>query len=323
MLQKNVKVNRDIVKRFSTLFKKERLAHAYLFSGSVGSGKTQTAIAIAKLVNCANLSDDNNIFCDECPACLKINSGNHADVHLLDNDYGEAIKIDQVRGVLSQVKLRPFESTIKVFIIRNIEGLTIEAANALLKTLEEPSNNSLLLLTTAALDKNLDTIKSRCHAVYFPLFSKAKLKNRLVENYKANEDSHFLAYFSEGCLGKVQKFKEDKIFIFKNSVVDNFILSQGDDAFLKKILENKQKTKIFLDILLGWVRDSMLLKLDVEDECLINLDRLRELKKFEVCFSFEELLELEREVVNMYKMFMENLNIKIPLMVLKERLWKK
>lgn len=321
-MQQEIQVNNSIIERFVILNKKGRLAHAYLFIGPLEIGKGETALAIAKILNCEHKQE--GIFCDECPTCIKINSGNHPDVMIIDNEQGEAIKIEQVRGLLDQSKLRPYFAERKIFILKNIENMTAEAANAFLKTLEEPSAGSLLLLTTSVPEKNLDTIKSRCHAIYFQPVSNNDLVRQLRDNCRMNEkESHFIAYFSQGCLGTAKKLTANGFVNKKNGFIDTVLLSRPEDSRIKAILADKVETKELLDILFSWIRDCLLVKVGVEDERLIHLDRIDDLRRFAGRYTFEELKTLNRSIVKMYQLLADNLNIKLPLLIIGEQLWEK
>ena len=165
-------INASVVRRFSRLAANRRLAHAYLLVGPADCGKTQTALSLAQLVNCES---ETHKPCGQCAACRKIASGNHPDVHVIGNDEMDSIKIEDIRFLLGRAHLMAYEGKTKVFIIRNIERMTLDAANALLKTLEEPAANTLMILTTSVLEANLDTIKSRCHIVKFFSFHYNKI----------------------------------------------------------------------------------------------------------------------------------------------------
>jgi len=320
MIVNNIQPAEDILNRFDLLHQRARLAHAYLFVGPQGIGKGETALGVAKLINC-EMTDSHESFCNKCSNCLKIEAGNHPDIHVIEGGVGESIKIDQIRALLAQVKLRPFQADRKVFIIRNIENLTLESSHALLKTLEEPTANSLLLLTVSVKEKVLSTIRSRCHGIPFLPPSREILVNRLIKDYaETQEEAHFLAYFAEGCLGKAQKLKKNKIGAQTHEVIDRFILAGESEDFLKKILADKIKTKGFLDILLSWMRDSLLMKAGVEDHRLIHIGRLNDLRKFTKRFSFEEIRDLYDEGVKTTRLFMDNLNVKISLLIIKEKL---
>ncbi|MCA9407487.1 MAG: DNA polymerase III subunit delta' [Candidatus Omnitrophica bacterium] len=308
-------VNSEIIDRISRLHQRQRLAHAYLFVGAKGSGKKATALAVAKLINCVNPGSCN----DQCSSCKKINTGSHPDIFLIDGQE-ETIKIDQIRGLLNQSNLRPYEARVKVFIIHHIENMTLESSNALLKTLEEPSANSLIILTTAVPERNLDTIKSRCHFMYFLPVSNRVLEKNLEQYYDDKDEIRFLAYFAQGCLGRAHILKENNVFGRKNSLIDDFIYARDVDAFIKEITADNVQMKEFLSVLYSWVRDAVLLKSGTEENYLINRDRIQDLKAFQKSVSFSDLNEVLNEITNAYKLLTDNLNIKIPLMILKERM---
>ncbi len=314
--------NEEILKRFKILNARGRLAHSYIFIGPGSIGKSETALAVAKLLNCEKqMAGSEYFFCDECPSCRKINSGNHPDIHIFAGTIEEGIKIEQVRELLSQIRLRPFEAAVKIFIIKNAEYLTIEAANCLLKTLEEPPANSLLFLTTAAADNILETIRSRCQAVYFYPLSSLALKERLREHYGIEKiEAQFLAYFSQGSLRKALELKETKIFLKKNNVLDQFVFSGQGDNLIQKISSEKEHTKEFLNILFTWIRDASLLKSGVPPEQMVHLDRLGELQQFVKKFPLPQLMDLEEDIVKAYQLLTDNLNIKLPLLMIKEKL---
>lgn len=300
-------VNKKVIKHFKILNDKQLLAHAYMFIGPAGIGKLQTALAIAR-----------NLIGNNGPADIV----NHADVHMIKSESGETIKIEQVRNLLEQIKLKPFSAQKKVFIIKDSDQLTQEAGNALLKTLEEPASDSLLILTTAIAEKNLDTILSRCQSIYFTMESQEHLRRRLEEDEGFNSnDAHYCSYISEGSLGQAIQLKENNAFKQKNMIIDQFILSYHSDEFVKNISGDKERMKELLAVLLSWVRDCMLISTGICDERLVHRDRFDELKKFQKQYSFDQLRSLHDEIINTYGSLADNLNIKVPLLLIKERLW--
>jgi DNA polymerase-3 subunit delta' len=312
--------DRSILQRFSVFGRHGRLAHAYLFVGPEGIGKKETALAIAKMVNCE--AEGETAFCDVCPSCRKINDGQHPDIIVIDKEGGESIKIAEVQDLLGRNKLKAFMARKKVFILTNIERLTLEAANAFLKTLEEPSADSLLLLITTAPDKVLDTIKSRCHTVYFSPMSRDRLSLQMrTEGGLSEAESRFLAYFSKGCWGTARQLKENGFLEEKNGWIDGFILSRPDETAVKEMLKDKAKLKRFLEVLLGWVRDALLVKMGMADDRLVHADRREDLQRFEREFTFGDLNNINASVVDMCRLLTENLNVKIPMLIIGEQLW--
>ncbi|MGE0268019.1 MAG: ATP-binding protein [Candidatus Omnitrophota bacterium] len=289
----------EIVNRFKSLAESNRLAHAYLFIGAKYTGKSETALKIA------------GMFCDKI------------DTHVLECEFGEKIKIDEIREVLSLIRLRPFSSEKKVIIIKNVEQLTLESSNALLKTLEEPTASSLLILTTSVSEKLLATIKSRCHRYYFPSPSKEVLAEHLKTHYHENDlKAHFLGAMADGSFGTARNYLSRNLYEAKNEWITRFIYGRETDAFIKECLQEKEATKEFLDILLSWTRDAILIQSGVSQEQLIHLDRADDLERFARQYSFSYLKEVYDSVVQAQKMLTENLNIKLPLLIIKAALDK-
>ncbi|MBI5415475.1 MAG: DNA polymerase III subunit delta' [Candidatus Omnitrophica bacterium] len=319
----DIQFNENVLKRFAALEQKGQLAHAYLFTGPAYIGKGATALAAAQFLNCGHKDNaGGKYFCGECPSCRKVLSGNHPDVHVLEGAPGQTIKIDEIRELLAQSRLRPFMAERKIFIIHHVENMTIEAANALLKTLEEPTASSLLILTSAVPERVPETVKSRCHTMPFLPLSRRELAARLVRHYQEEDGAaHFLAYFAEGCLGKARRLKESGIKQKRDEIIDRFILGREREPLIKEVAADKEKTRVFLDVLLSWVRDCLLVKSGAGDNRLVNADRVRDIRGFQRQFSFADLAALHAELVHTCRLLLENLNVKIPLMIIGERLW--
>ncbi|MDE2027385.1 MAG: hypothetical protein KGJ11_02440, partial [Candidatus Omnitrophica bacterium] len=302
---------------FSRLDGQHRLAHAYLLVGPRDSGKTQTALALAQLVNCE--SPDSKP-CGQCPPCRKIASGNHPDVHILGSDDTQTIKIEEVRHLLSRVALMAFEAKQKVFILRNIETMTIDAANAFLKTLEEPAPNTLMVLTTSLPEANLDTIKSRCHIVKFFPSPVNRVAQALMDEGLKADDARFLALYTEGCLGQARRLKEQEIIKQRRKILDEMLLNRYNDTFLKELVTDRQATAQALQLLLSFFRDVLLLKNGTPASELLNQDFLKEVEKF-AGRSSEDLGQIVGQIVETKRQVDENLNVKMSLSLLREHLW--
>lgn len=176
------------------------VAHAYLFSGDEGIGKRMTALALAAAVNCQAQGSDGG--CGSCPSCRKTAAASHPDVHLLVPD-GAEIKIDQVRQVQAELSLRPFEGAKKVLIVDGAETMNDASANALLKTLEEPPGDAVIVLVTPRPQGLLPTIRSRCQEVRFLPLSRQVLARAIREKRGlSEEDAWFLAAIARGGIGR-------------------------------------------------------------------------------------------------------------------------
>lgn len=348
MISKNILYNEVVLKRFEAFIKSNCLAHAYLFSGPIGIGKSETALSVAKLISCQNRRPEGSpvggMFCDTCPACTKVNNGSHPDVHWFeavtteevqqglmrpkesdkdDSSENRSIRIEQVRYLNARMQLKPFEANVKIFILKDIEHLSLDAANALLKTLEEPSADTLLLLTTSQAENVLETIKSRCQVIQFFPLGAEKLEECLTkEGWLRGDALYFLSLFSEGSLGKARKLDEENIFKTKNETINQFLYSRESNAYIDAVCEDATRARETLKVLLTWFRDLMLLKLSVDKTRVVHRDRLSDLQKLQSRYSFEELEDIVREIIGTSKLLEENLNIKVALTLVKEKLWR-
>jgi DNA polymerase III subunit delta' len=148
-----------------------RLAHGYLFTGHALEDLEGVARTLAKTLNCQRppkKGGANVDCCDQCPACRKIQHGNHADIHWIRPESKiRIIRVEQIRSLIQEINLKPTEAQYKVAVIVAADRLKTEAANAFLKTLEEPPANSILILLTTEPQRLLETIVSRCLRVNF------------------------------------------------------------------------------------------------------------------------------------------------------------
>jgi len=181
--------------------KKNRPHHAYLFVGPDGVGKRATAIAFARGLNCLSSQPDG---CDRCDSCRKIGNGTHPDVELISPlEGGLTISIDQIRKLQRSVAYKPLEGKWKVYIIDDAASATEEAANCLLKTLEEPPPKVILILITENIYRLLSTVRSRCQVILFKQIPRLLIKKVLTERYQVSaEEAESLTWRSSGSLGR-------------------------------------------------------------------------------------------------------------------------
>ncbi len=177
--------------------------HAYLFLGPEGVGKMTTALAFASAINCPDKG------CGRCPCCVKIASALHPDVMVISAE-GNFITIDQVREVRRDAAIKPFEAKYKVYIFEEVERMTKEAANALLKTLEEPPASVIFILTAANLDGVLDTISSRTSQILFRRLKEEVMVEAMVKMGAADAKlAPLLARLSQGVFGRALKMAKN------------------------------------------------------------------------------------------------------------------
>lgn len=293
-----------------------RIEGGYLFSGPEGIGKKLTALALAKVLNCqGGLLNP----CAGCPSCRKIDKGGHPDVHLLE-PAGSDIKIEDIRRLQQRINLRPYEGRFKVFIIDNAHQLTAEAANALLKVLEAPPGDSLIILISDKPALLFKTILSRCKKVKFSSLERQRLKEIFKQEPALDEQTaHFLSYFSEGRLGCALKLRPREALREKNGIIDEFIL-RPKPGFNTLPSQERTELRRYMNILAAWLRDAYLLKSGCSYSQAVNLDRRLELSRFSERFSIADLNRMIDAISESLSSLERNLNVKLILHNLKAQL---
>ena len=168
-----------IVKTLCNAIKNNKIAHAYLFAGPRGTGKTTIAKLFAKAINCDNFKDE---ACDECENCKAYLQGNHPDI--IEMDAASNNGIDEIRNIIEQVPYAPLLGKYKVYIIDEVHMLTTSAFNALLKTLEEPPAHVIFILATTDPQKVIPTVLSRCQRYNFSKINVFEIKKRTIDILK-------------------------------------------------------------------------------------------------------------------------------------------
>ncbi len=177
-----------------------QLSHAYLFVGPAHVGKSTLALNLAQAVNC----DSENRPCQECTSCRRIAASKHPDFRVIDllPEKAKSISIDQIRNMQTETHLPPYEGKHKVFVIDGAHLLSHEAANSILKILEEPPPNVLIMLLTTNESALLPTIASRCQRVELRPLPFGAVRDVLVRDHQIPQDkADLLARLSRGCLG--------------------------------------------------------------------------------------------------------------------------
>jgi DNA polymerase-3 subunit gamma/tau len=295
-----------------------RVAHAFLFSGPRGSGKTTTARILAKALNCHAGKPAEP--CGQCPACLEIAAGNSIDVFEIDAASNRGI--DEIRELKEKVRYSPARDKNKIFIIDEAHMLTSEAFNALLKTLEEPPAHVIFIMATTEYHKIPATILSRCQQYSFKLISFPLILERLsqiaaAENIQISQAALELVAVSSGGSMRDAMSALDQVIAFSGETVRDqdvamllgliepvFLadmvraISQNDSATIVEIIgrlvESGQDLHNFCRSLLAQFRNLMVLKAGVGDPMLLGIPAslLPDLKGQAALFSREDLLRL-------------------------------
>jgi DNA polymerase-3 subunit delta' len=241
-----------------------RIAHAYLFRGPDGVGKQLCARVVAARINCIQKQAEES--CGRCPSCRKYLSANHPDITVISPE-GGTIKIDRVRELCRSLSYPPYESTMRVVIIEDVHTMRPEAANSLLKTLEEPPENNQLILTAGASREVLPTIVSRCQTVPFYGLTIDQTRT-IISRFRPDlepGDALLLSRLAEGSPGQALLFEEQGLVEVWEKVVSAVQKKAADSAesispilHLADSLPTLKENLIpLLGLLRIWVRDQM------------------------------------------------------------------
>lgn len=246
------------------LFKKSiehgRLAHAYLFEGAKGTGKHQVSLWLAKRLFCTNLNEGEP--CNQCINCQRIAQNEHPNVHVIQPD-GQTIRVDQIRQLQTEFAKRGFESGRQIFILSQADKMNTQAANSLLKFLEEPSGEVLMILETQTLGAILPTIQSRCQIIHFPPISTQKLYAKLIQNNIYPQTAKLLTFLTNSYDKAVEISQNEWFNDAKEEINKWFGYLKNDDfmafVFVQRRLVPLAKEKVqqlqLLDMLTFYYRE--------------------------------------------------------------------
>ena len=220
---------RHVSQTLKNALQTDHLAHAFLFCGPRGVGKTTSARILAKVLNCQDRTEDYEP-CNTCPSCVAFN--NNASLNITELDAASNNSVDHIRALTEQVRFQPQQGDYKVFIIDEVHMLSTQAFNAFLKTLEEPPPYAIFILATTEKHKIIPTILSRCQIFDFKRIQPADIIDHLQgicreENITAEEDAlHIIAQKADGAL-------RDALSIF-----DRIVSFSGDRITYEAVIEN-------------------------------------------------------------------------------------
>jgi DNA polymerase III subunit delta' len=294
-----------------------RVAHAYLFAGSRQVGKTTLARTFAQALNCSSVDRP----CGQCLSCSKIAHGSHPDVRLLEGQNG-SLKIDQIRTLQNDVALTAHEGEWKVYILRNFEQATIEAANCLLKTLEEPPSRVVLLLTSSSNSLMLPTIVSRCRVVALHPPTVEVVRDALIARWRAEpEQADLLARLSAGRIGWAVTALTDQAVLARRAEMleDVWRVAAGNRVvrlrYAEELSARKEAIQPALDVWQSWWRD-MLLAQTGRTDSIANVDHRAEVQTRANRYGIQQLGEFLSLLLDTNRRLDQDVNARLALEVL-------
>ena len=300
----------QILKQLYHAIASNRVAGAYLFVGVANVGKETVALNFAKSINCRT-SDEG--ACGTCLSCRKADDGNHPDLQII-RPSGAWIKIDQIRELQKRIIYRPLEGVRKVYILTEAERMNLEAANCLLKTLEEPPADSGLILLTTNLDALLPTIRSRCQIIPFHPLVVSELAGHLIERFDIDQSQALrVAATTGGAVGKALTLLQDGAS-FEEEIPEIMIANNRLDAF--RIAEKWTQQPEALDHLVTWYRDLVLLHQGAPADLLTHVHHAEQLEQLTARYSRLQLQSAIKAIFETKAMLQRNVNATLALEVL-------
>lgn len=306
-----------IVNFFTSSLSKNSPSHAYLFSGPPNVGKTTVAKVLAQTLQCER---GINYPCGQCYNCQKIIQEVHPDVSSLSGR--DSIKIEEIRDLIHSLNLKPYSGNYKIAILENIERMTAEASNSLLKTLEEPSEKTIIILTCEDTKLIFPTIVSRCQIFKFGLVEAKKIENWLKDKYSLEDNLALeLSLISGGRPGIIiSNIFDDQYLVRQGEFVDltfDIIKSGLKERleFANSLARDPLKAEEILNFWLSWFRDAFLVKQNCLD-IVINSKKLEQLKEISSNYTIPEICNFLEKINNTRYNLKENINNKLLLEVL-------
>lgn len=290
-----------------------KLSHAYLFYGIDGSGMMDTAVALIEAIFC-NGTDG----CGECPTCRKVAGLRHPDLHHVRPD-GAFIKIDQIRELQKELSYRPFEAPKKACIIEDADKMNISAANAFLKTLEEPSGNAILILITTRVDAVLPTVLSRCQQLRFPSLPTETIASQLREKGADEDSARIAAALAEGSVERAQEILEGDWLKSRTLLLEKIAGLTPEEiipllAAAEESAKDKESALHLVDLLNVFWRDVLLTHTGSPD--IVNTDLSSLIRSVSARNSLESVLEKLERISRTRQALTRNTNPRLAVEVL-------
>ncbi len=267
---KDIKGQDNAVKFLVNCVETDRIPNAFLFSGPEGVGRALAAKALVAALFCRG-TEGQARPCGSCSACRRIEALQHPDLQWIKPEKNKLISIDEIRKAKNALSLKPYESPFSVCVIEDAHMMRQEAANAMLKVLEEPPSSAFLILISSKRELLLPTVVSRCFEVRFRYLSIKDTKDIILKRPGADENAAaFLASLSQGAPGRAIEMMEEGLLARREelfSTLEN-VISSAEAAYLSWDDETKNGLMEDIELMLLFMRDAALAKEGLGEKAL-------------------------------------------------------
>lgn len=303
-----------IVEVFRRAVRSGKVPHSYIFEGPAGCGRRKTALALIQALYCREVADD---ACGVCPSCRKVASGNHGDIRFIEPLPDKRdISIDQLRELQRELALRPYEAPRKACLIEPAERMNVSSSNSLLKTLEEPPGDAIIILLTENAGILLPTIRSRCQVIRFSPLAPELVRRLLVAGGMAPDTADLIAPFADGSMQRAAELDDDALALRRSSLLSRMTsLNPGKIATIfdcsEELAGNRDETLESLDLLLSLTRDMVYLLSGSSD--IVNTSVRAALESFAGRLSLHKALAIMESISETRRAVQRNANGKLAL----------
>lgn len=313
--------HQEIISHLQNSIKADKVSHAYIFQGETGSGKKLLATMFAMTLECEEQGIDP---CLKCASCKKELNKNHPDIINIVHEKPNSIGIEEIREQLTNdVDIKPYASPYKIYIINDAHLLTLQAQNALLKTIEEPPAYAIILLLTNNMDALLPTITSRCVALTLKAVNDGMVKNYLMERLHIPDyEADINVSLAQGNVGKAEKYAVSEEFSELTESALKVLKYSGEMELyelvdlIKNMTREKQNVYDYLDLFLMWFRDVLLFKATREVDGLVFKHEINNIKERARKSSYEGLETIIAAVENAKARLRANVNFDLVMELL-------
>jgi len=285
------------------ILERQRLASSYIFSGESGIGKKLTAVNFAKALNCLSHGSAPGFpadACDRCESCLKMDAGSHPDLMMIAPE-DRQIKIDEIRLIDEALSFRPFEGRKKVVIVDDADTMNIAASNAFHKTLEEPPEDSVIILISSRPDRFPATIRSRCSRVNFVTLSLESCKN-VLRGKVSDEELEALARLSMGKPGLALSSGLKEEITWFSGLLKGMLDAEKDSWASREDMDRWFEQALIM------MRDASVLQITGDAARLVNADLREYASKMGKSTDLQGIIEMYKELSLVKGLLMFNLN---------------
>ncbi|HEY85103.1 MAG TPA: DNA polymerase III subunit delta' [Chloroflexi bacterium] len=295
----------------------QRIPQSLLVTGPPQIGKATLARTFAMALNCQSEEKP----CGQCNSCKKTLSGNHPDINILDAPQ-ETLKIEQVRALQRDLSLRPHESPYKIVVLCDFERATSSAANALLKTLEEPPSYAVIILSAQNSSQLLPTIVSRCQIINLRPVADQVIITKLQTHWRASaEQAELIGRLAQGRLGwAVEALENPDALSLRHQYLDDLIDLSGKGhasrlAYAHSLAQKKESPAQALNLWLSWWRDVLLLNQGAKAK-IVNIDYADKAQHFAQTVTLDNIIAAIKQTYTTLGNLNYNVNTRLNLEVL-------